>query len=180
MKAFIKTCLMIFACGLYVSAIATNRFIIKYKPNESQTSFLLAHGGADENKAKTEMMEKISNEKIDTLSKAVGIPGVQARDSHPLATGAHVIILSKYLDEKQTEQFISTVKQDNSVEYIEEDKRSKALSVPAVNPTYQWDMTNLGEFAAQPTWNGDNFVNAWNTLNSYSCQFPCKIDPSRA
>ncbi|CAL7963464.1 exported hypothetical protein [Gammaproteobacteria bacterium] len=131
MKAFTKISLTILACCLCMSAMAANRFIIKYKPSESQTSFLEA--AVDKKKAEAEiraqMMEKISNEKIDALSKAVGIPGVQAKESHPLATGAHVIILSNQLDEKQTEQFISTVKQDTSVEYIVEDKRSKASSM---------------------------------------------------
>jgi len=134
MKTFIKISLTILACGLCISAMAANRFIIKYKLNEAQISFLSAHSGADEKKAKAQiraqMMEKISKEKIDALSKAAG---VQAEDSHALATGAHVITLSEHLDEKQTEQFISNVKQDNSVEYIEEDKTAKVSSMPAMH-----------------------------------------------
>ena len=169
MKIFIKISLTILACSLCMSAMAANRFIIKYKPNESQTSFLLEHEGADKKKARahirTQMMEgKISNEKRDVLSTA---SRVRAKHSHSLATGAHVITLSEHLDKKQTEQFISNVKQDNSVEYIVEDKIAKPLSVPTINSTYQWDMVNLGGFAVQLKWSGDNFVNAWNVLNLY-------------
>ena len=168
MKTFIKTGLIIFTCGLCMSAMAANRFIVKYKPTEAQTSYLLARSGIDEKKAKAQireqMMERISKEKVDALSRAAG---VQVKDSHAIATGAHVIILNGHLDEKQTEQFIRNVKQDNSIEYIEEDLVVHAASVPSINPARQWDMTNAGGFSPQPTWSGDNFVNAWNALDSY-------------
>lgn len=36
-----------------------------------------------------------------------------------------------------------------------------------VNPKQQWDMVTLGEFAPHSWWAGDNFVNAWKTLNYY-------------
>jgi hypothetical protein len=129
MKTFVKISLIIFMCCVCAPAIAASRFIIKYKPNEAQAAFLLAHRGIDEKWAKAQirvqMMGNLSQEKIDVLSKAAG---AQAKDFQALCTGSHVIMLSKDLDEKQTRQFIRNVQQDNSVEYIEEDKIGHAAS----------------------------------------------------
>jgi hypothetical protein len=50
MKAFTKISLIIIACNLCMSATAANRFIIKYKPNEAQSAFLLAHRGQPDEK----------------------------------------------------------------------------------------------------------------------------------
>lgn len=122
MKTLIKVCLTTLVCALCVSAIAEDRFIIKYKLNEWQKYILSEYGGADKEKhdklIRFLLMERLSKEQVDALSKAAG---VQAQDWHSLGNGAHVIALSKDLDEKQTEQFIRNVEQDKSVEYIEVD-----------------------------------------------------------
>ena len=121
MKTFVKISLAVFMCSLCTSLFAAHRFIIKYKPTPAQSFFLLAHHGSEEAREliRVQMMEKLSREKVDALSRAAG---VKARDSHPIATGAHVIILSEDLDRKKTEHFIHNVKKNNSVEYIEEDQ----------------------------------------------------------
>ena len=64
-------------------------------------------------------MEKLPKERLDALSKTAN---TQVEDRHSLATGAHVIVLSENLDEIQTEQFINSVEQDASIEFIEEDQ----------------------------------------------------------
>ena len=129
MNAYIRSIITIALCGLYMSAMAVDRFAIKYKLNESQKTFLSSHSGADKEQAEEQvikqLMENLSKDQLDALSKAADVkPGakVQVIYSHPLATGAHVITLSEDLDETQTEQFIHNVKQDNNVEYFEEDK----------------------------------------------------------
>lgn len=104
MKTFIRLCLSIIACSLGVSAMATNRFIVKYKQNKFQ----------------------VAEKKIGELLKKIG---VQVENSYVLPTGAHVIILNKDLDKKQTEQFINSFKQDDSIEYIEEDQIIHASSI---------------------------------------------------
>ncbi len=129
MKPNFKIISILIMCGISVQAMATNRFIIKYKPNATQAAFLLAHQGVDKKKAeeyvREQLMWPLSQEKIDALSKAAG---VQAKDFMSIATGAHVIILTKDLNEKQTEQFIRIVQQDNSVAYIVEEGMLSAAS----------------------------------------------------
>jgi len=129
MNTYIKTTLTIALCGLCMSAMAVDRFAVKYKLNESQKAFLSSSSGADKKQAEElvikELMEKLSKEQLDALSKAADVkPGtkVQVTYSHPLATGAHVITLNEDLDETQTKRFIHNVEQDNSIEFIEEDK----------------------------------------------------------
>jgi hypothetical protein len=121
MKTFVKISSVIFMCSVCTSLFAAQKFIIKYKPTPSQSAFLLAHHGSNEAKEliRIQMMEKLSQEKVDALSQAAG---VTATDSYPIFTGAHVIFLSKDLDRKKTEQFIHNVKTDTSVEYIVEDQ----------------------------------------------------------
>lgn len=102
MKTFIKISLTVIACcGLCTSAMAANRFIVKYKTVGTP-----------------------SQEQLDALSKAAAaiVADVKASCRNTLGTGAQVIILSKKLDRKQIEQFISSVKQDKSIAYIEEDR----------------------------------------------------------
>lgn len=44
---FLKTILFsVVLCGVHMSAMATDRFIVKYKLNEAQKTFLSTHGGA--------------------------------------------------------------------------------------------------------------------------------------
>ena len=76
-------------------------------------------------------------------------------------------MLSEDLDAIQTEQFIHNVKQDNNIEYIEEDKELGISSVPNLNPAYQWDMADTGGFLKEPKWSGDNFANAWIMLDNH-------------
>lgn len=128
MNKYIKTIVTIALCGLCIPVMAADRFIIKYKLSESQKAFLSSHTGADAKEAKAkireELMQKLSKEQLDALSATAK---AQVTDSHSLANGAHVIKLSKDLDEKQTEQFIHDVEQYNNIEFIEEDKIQQPL-----------------------------------------------------
>ena len=139
MNTYIKTTIAIVLFSLCIPTMAANRFIVKYKLNESQLAFLSSHSGVDAKAAKEkireELMEKLSKEQLDVLSKAVDklntlstANKIQVTDSHSLGTGAHVIKLSEDLDKTQTEQFIHNVEQDNSIEFIEEDKIVKCKS----------------------------------------------------
>ncbi len=178
MNMYVKTVFTIVLCISCMTAIAADRFIVKYKLSESQKAFLASHAGADAKEARAkirkELRERLSNEQIDALSKAAEVKEavkIQATDWHSLGDGAHVIILSEDLSEAQTEKFINNVSQYNDIESIEEDKELKAFS--ALNPTYQWDMTGQKEFLTEPTWSGDNFNKAWTALESYG-NFPGK------
>ena len=134
MNKHIKNIIAVVLCGLCMPAMATDRFIVKYKLNETQKAFLSSHRGVDIKKAESqirkELMEKLSKEQLDVLSKAADVKittKIQVIDSHSLATGAHVIILSEDLDAIQTEQFIHNVKQNDNIEYIEEDKELRTV-----------------------------------------------------
>ena len=122
MSTYVNTAITVVLFGLCMSAMAADRFIIKYKLNERQKYILSEYGGADKKKhdklVRFLLMERLLKKQEDALSKAAG---VQAEDSHSLADGAHVITLSEDLDKIQTEQFIRIVEQYNDVEFIEED-----------------------------------------------------------
>ena len=129
MNTYIKTIITLIMFSLCTTTMAANRFIVKYKLNESQKSFLSSHSGDDAKEARAkireELMEKLSKEQLDALSV---VAKVQVTYSRPLANGAHVITLSKDLDETQTEQFINTVEQCNDIEFIEEDKIQQIMT----------------------------------------------------
>ena len=131
MHRYIKTAIITIALsGLFTSALAQDRFIVKYKLTKSQEDYLSSHRGADkkeaEEKIRKELMKKFSETQLAALSMATNkITGLSAEikvnDAHSLATGAHVIRLSEDLDKTQSEELIKNVLQDNSVDYIGED-----------------------------------------------------------
>lgn len=168
MNMYIKTIFTIVLCSSCMTAIAADRFIVKYRLSESQKAFLSSHAGVDAKAAKAkireELMQSLSKEQLDALSTAAK---AQVTNSRSLANGAHVITLNKNLDEKQTEQFIHDVEQYNDIEFIEEDKIQQATYVQNINPAYQWDMAGMGGFSTKPTWSGDNFNNAWAVLDNH-------------
>jgi hypothetical protein len=118
MNIYKKTIVAITLCGLCMSVMAGNRFIVKYKLDEYQRS-LLSDNDVDGTIEEQILAEPISNERLAALSAAAQ---TEVKDWHFSAMGAHVIILSKYLTEEQTTKFINDVKQFDDIEYIEEDK----------------------------------------------------------
>lgn len=118
MKKYIKISIAIIFCFLCTVSIAANRFIIKYKSNDNNTNISTTNYS----------VKKIPAEKIIILSRKAEQAGDKTNKiirSYVLATGAFVIILDKDLDKNQTENFINSVKEDNDVKYIEEDKVMK-------------------------------------------------------
>lgn len=157
---FKRFCLALVCCGLSVCATAADRFIIKYKPTTEQSRLLL-QGGAKAQIAAQQMMKPLSKSQIKSLSKLAD--GVTVKEINQIATGAHVIITGKNLDEIETKSFIDNVSKRSDVKYIEEDRILKPLAIRG-NLDWGWDMYRAGEFTPQPTWNGDNFSNAWAIL----------------
>jgi hypothetical protein len=124
MNAYIKIIIAVILCGLYMSVMAGNTFIVKYKLSEYQRSLLSDNkiNGAIEEQIISKLVESLSNEQLAALSAAAQ---AQVRDWYPLGTGAHVITLDKNLDKEQTTKFINNVEQFNDIEYIEEDMVAK-------------------------------------------------------
>lgn len=163
-----KLYLICIGCCLSMLANAENRFIIKYKPTESQSKQLAA-GGIQAKIARVSMASPLSKAQINTLSHIQNNASVT--EINQIATGAHVIITSKNLNQEQTDSFIKQVKQQQDVEYIEVDQLLQPVSnasgpISQANPSWQWDMNSTGEFAAHPNWTGDDFNDAWSTLNN--------------
>jgi len=153
MNKHIKIITVISIFALSTTSMAINRFIVKYNPN-----------------AITDSTEKTNY--LSQKARKVGNQENQARISRTLVTGAHVVILDNHLNEDEAKAFIEEAKENNDIEYIEEDRILKAVSQSQdasiqINSAWQWDMTALGQFAPNLAWIGDNFFNAWKTLKNY-------------
>ena len=160
---------LIYCCFVSVAIADNNRFIIKYKPNITQSK-MLAQGGVEAMNARAQMVQPLAQAQIKRLSSFVN--GAQVKEINQIATGAHVIIIinkitNKNLNEIETKKFIDNVQKDSNVEYFEEDRKVKPLDTLA-NPNLQWDMYTSGEFTPHPQWIGDNFSNAWDFLSLFS------------
>lgn len=160
MSTYIKISTLIVLCIFCNTSMAVNRFIVKYKANSNKIT-----------ETDKPLLKKSPNEKIHHLSQKSSEAGGkenQAIISHNVAAETHVVILDNHLDKEQANKFITSVQEDSSVEYIEEDRIVKIASISTqANPDWQWDMMTLRQFASQPRWIGDNFVNAWKTLKNH-------------
>ena len=97
MNTHIKIVFTSILFSLCIPAMAADKFIVKYKLNESQKVFLSSHSGADAKgaraKIREELMRRLSKEQLDALSAAAK---TQVTCSRSLANGAHVI-MGKYV-----------------------------------------------------------------------------------
>ncbi|HLX53673.1 MAG TPA: S8 family serine peptidase, partial [Aquella sp.] len=161
---FKNFCLALICCSLTSMTLASNRFIIKYKPNAIQSQ-ALAKGGKEAKAAIEQMMKPLSSVQIKILSG--GAPtGVNIIEINQIATGAHVIITDRDLSATETKNFIYNLQKQPDVEYIEEDQILKPVTIKAANPGWQWNVDNSGEFAVEPGWIGDDFLDAWTALDA--------------
>jgi serine protease len=156
-----RTCLTLVCCSFTSLSVATDRFIIKYKPTPAQSKSL-ASGGMQPQKAMEQMSKPLSTVHKKELSKLAD--GLYIYEVNQIATGAHVIILSKDLNPVETKNFIKKVEEQPDVEYIEEDRILKPTT--SINQAYQWDFYTRAEYTPQPEWIGDNFFDAWSLLNN--------------
>jgi len=131
MNKYIKISAIIFFGFLFTTSMAATRFIIKYKSldNDSTDISSTHKDDTETDKIKSHPIKKIPTEKLAILSdkakQATGGIINNVRNSYAIATGAFVIILDKNLDKNQTKNFIDSVKEDNDVKYIEEDRIMK-------------------------------------------------------
>lgn len=169
MHKSIKIITAISVLMLNTTSMAARRFIVKYHEDAQYYT---------DNQSHKPLSKEASEKRAHHLSQAVHKAhkhkhkNNQARISHAIATGAHVVILDDHLDEVETAAFIAAAKKNPAIKYIEEDRVLKAASLPGdlpvqINPAWQWDMTTLGQFAPNLAWIGDNFFNAWKTLKNY-------------
>lgn len=126
MNRYIKINIIIIFSFLCATSIAANRFIIKYKLSDANMyTGATYEKDISANKIRNHSTKKLSDEEIMLLSKKAARAGNKANkvtESHSMITGAVVIILNNDLDKNQTKNFIDSVREDNSVEYIEEDR----------------------------------------------------------
>lgn|GEM_PF-3354858 len=160
---FKNFCLALICYSLASLAVATNRFIIKYKPDPVQSQ-ILAKGGIEAKAVRELMMKPLSPAQVKILS-GLTAAGVSVKEINQVATGAHVIVTDD-LNATEVGDFMDKVKQQPDVDYIEVDQLLKTVTVKAANPGWQWDAYNLGEFAVEPTWSGDGFFDAWTALDA--------------
>jgi serine protease len=158
---FKKICLALICINLIKLALAADRFIVKYKPTAAQSK-MLVQGGASSKIAIEQMQKPLSRARLKSLSNFAS--GIDIQEINQMATGAHVIILNKNLNEKETANFMHSVKEESGIDYIEKDQILKPVKVSS-NPNWQWDMHAAGDFALNPQWEGDNFSKAWTLLN---------------
>lgn len=154
--------LALVCCSLTSLALATNRFIIKYQPSLIQSQ-VLAKGGAAAKAVREQMMKPLSAGRVKILSATAGI---NVKEVNQIATGAHVVITEQDMSETDTKNFMDDVQKEPMVEYIEEDRIVKPVTVKEAHPGWQWGVFNLGEFAVEPSWNGDGFFAAWTALDA--------------
>lgn len=126
MNKHIKISAIIMLSVLCTTSMAANRFIIKYKSDSDNMNINAVYEeNKDTNKIKSPQVKKLADKKIIDLSQQAEKSGNKPnkiKESHVLFNGAFVIILDSDLDKNQTKDFIDSVKEDNSVEYIEEDR----------------------------------------------------------
>jgi len=161
---FKNFCLALICCSFTSLTLASDRFIIKYKPNAIQSQ-ALAKGGIEAKVAREQMMKPLSTVQVKILSELTPT-GVNIKEINQIATGAHVIITDSDLSTAEAKNFIDNLQKQPDIEYVEEDKILKPVTVKAANPGWQWNVDNLGEFAVEPAWIGDDFFDAWTALDA--------------
>ena len=176
MNSYLKIMAAIALCSCYSATMAEDEFIVIRSLTDAQRILLTTNDGVDaqarqaQDQVREELIAKLSLEQLESLSaaaaKATGkIPeAIQVTESRSLTNGAHIITLSEDLDEYQTEQFIEDVFQNKGIEVIAVNQETVAPLGLGINPRWQWDMVDLGEFMFNPTWYGDNFAKAWSLL----------------
>jgi serine protease len=142
-----------------INSYAFDRLIIKYKPTSEQVKVIASKKLSTLQSTiqlNQILMQPLSSSQVSKLSQ---MAGVVVKDDHAIATGAHVLILEKNVTQTELEKIINKIKQDPVVDYVVEDRIVKHMS--QANPNTQWDMMTSPDFAPNPAWIGDNFVNAW-------------------
>ncbi|MCC2624486.1 MAG: hypothetical protein K0R14_359 [Burkholderiales bacterium] len=155
-----RTCFALVYYSLASLSVATDRFIIKYKPTPAQNKSL-AKGGAEAQKTMEQINNPLSIVHKKELAKLAN--GINVYEVNQVATGGHVIIINRDLNPVETKNFIKKVEEQPEIEYIEEDRVLKP-TVKSPNASLQWNLYNIGEYTLQPEWIGDNFVGAWTSL----------------
>ncbi len=141
-----------------LSSNANNRLIIKYK-NTTQT-----YRSFGANLYPTHPIQPLNATQINNISTATN---AQVRYLHTIPNGAHVITLNINTNESDMQQMINLIKEDPTVEYVEEDRILKHVTNPAIN-TEQWDMQlTSAALSGSGTWVGNNFTGAWPIVPSY-------------
>ena len=124
MNKCLKIVMMIMLCGLSLSVVAANEFVVLYRLSTEQEAQLATKLNIRARFAAQEEMRIIAlryslQDKLSNLLKAADfVDDLHIIRSRITSEGACAVVFDKDLDEEQAERFIKAVKQDREVENI--------------------------------------------------------------